>query len=199
LEDEVRSRREFLAGASSIGVAWLIANWPGIAAARAHAAAMAATTGSSAVEYFTLDEARAVEAITAQIVPTDDTPGAREAGAMYFIDRSLTSWASATADLFRAGLREFRVAFAAGHPSLEFAAAHSATQIAFLVEVESTEFFKTVRTLTLLGMFSLPSYGGNRGAVGWKLLGFEDAHAFIPPFGYYDRDYPGFGVAKEGA
>ena len=29
-------------------------------------------------------------------------------------------------------------------------------------------------------------------AAGWKLLGFEDLHAFQPPFGYYDRDYPGF-------
>ncbi len=29
-------------------------------------------------------------------------------------------------------------------------------------------------------------------ALGWKLLGFEDLHAFQPPFGHYDRDYPGF-------
>jgi gluconate 2-dehydrogenase gamma chain len=198
MEDEVRSRRDFLAGASSVGVAWLTANWPSIAAARAYATAVAATTGASTLEYLTLEEARAVEAIAAQIVPTDDTPGAREAGAMYFIDRSLRSWASATADPFRAGLREFRVAFAAGHPTLDFAAADSATQIAFLLEVESTEFFKTVRTLTLLGMFTLPRYGGNRGAEGWKLIGFEDAHAFNPPFGYYDRDYPGFSIVREG-
>ena len=44
----------------------------------------------------------------------------------------------------------------------------------------------------LLGMFTLPAYGGNRAGVGWKLIGFEDTHAFYPPFGYYDRDYPGF-------
>jgi hypothetical protein len=41
-------------------------------------------------------------------------------------------------------------------------------------------------------MFSLPSYGGNRDGVGWKLIGFEDSHVFYPPFGHYDRDYPGF-------
>jgi hypothetical protein len=28
--------------------------------------------------------------------------------------------------------------------------------------------------------------------MGWKLIGFEDRHVFEPPFGYYDRDYPGF-------
>jgi hypothetical protein len=27
---------------------------------------------------------------------------------------------------------------------------------------------------------------------GWKLVGFTDMHAFVPPFGHYDRDYPGF-------
>jgi len=41
-------------------------------------------------------------------------------------------------------------------------------------------------------MFALPQYGGNRDSVGWKLIGFEDLHVFHPPFGYYDRDYPGF-------
>ena len=23
-------------------------------------------------------------------------------------------------------------------------------------------------------------------------MGFEDRHVFVPPFGYYDRNYPGF-------
>jgi hypothetical protein len=62
-----------------------------------------------------------------------------------------------------------------------------------LTSIEQTPFFNTTRLLTLLGMFSLPEYGGNRDGVGWKLIGFEDAHVFQPPFGYYDRDYPGFG------
>jgi len=46
--------------------------------------------------------------------------------------------------------------------------------------------------ITLLGMFSAPMYGGNHESAGWQLIGFEDRHAFEPPFGYYDRDYPGF-------
>jgi hypothetical protein len=46
-------------------------------------------------------------------------------------------------------------------------------------------------------MFSLPAYGGNRDGVGWKLIGFEDEHVFHPPFGYYDRDYPGFVAAEK--
>jgi hypothetical protein len=45
-------------------------------------------------------------------------------------------------------------------------------------------------------MFSLPEYGGNRNGAGWTLIGFEDAHIFHPPFGHYDRDYPGFALTS---
>ena len=54
------------------------------------------------------------------------------------------------------------------------------------------EFFDLVRSLTVLGMFSSPKYGGNFAGAGWRLLGFEDRHVYAPPFGYYDRDYAGF-------
>jgi hypothetical protein len=33
--------------------------------------------------------------------------------------------------------------------------------------------------------------------VGWKLIGFEDRHFFQPPFGFYDRGYPGFVIDRE--
>jgi len=37
-----------------------------------------------------------------------------------------------------------------------------------------------------MGFLASPAWGGNRDKVGWKLIGFEDAGAFQPPFGYYD-------------
>ena len=46
--------------------------------------------------------------------------------------------------------------------------------------------------LTVLGTLSSAQYGGNYQGQGWKLMGFEDQHIFMPPFGYYDRDYAGF-------
>jgi len=199
MDSMASTRRQFLAGAGGLGVAWVAGNWPGIATAHAHAAAVAMNPGASVLEFLTAHEARDVDAIAAQIVPTDDTPGAREAGALYFIDRSLHTWAAAAASSFRAGLHHFRESFVAGHPSLEFAEADSATQVSFLTQVEPTAFFATIRFLTLLGMFASPSYGGNRGETGWRLIGFDDVHAFTPPFGYYDRDYPGFEAAKDGA
>jgi gluconate 2-dehydrogenase subunit 3-like protein len=158
---------------------------------QAHAAAHAG--GEAKISLLSAAEAADVEAIAAQIVPTDDTPGAREAGAVYFIDRTLATSFSQLAGDYRAQLAAFQAACRERHPGVgPFASLTSEQQIAYLKTVEQTPFFNTTRLLTLLGMFSLPSYGGNRDGVGWKLIGFEDRHIFQPPFGYYDRNYPGF-------
>lgn len=55
--------------------------------------------------------------------------------------------------------------------------------------IDQTPFFGAVRFLTVAGMFANPSYGGNKGEVGWRLIGFNGAHANRPPFGYYDAKY----------
>ena len=57
------------------------------------------------------------------------------------------------------------------------------------LEIENTEFFSTLRYLTIAGMFSLPEYGGNRENIGYQLIGFDDRHFWQPPFGFYDADY----------
>jgi hypothetical protein len=56
-----------------------------------------------------------------------------------------------------------------------------------LKSIEETPFFGAVRFATIAGMFSLPSHGGNRDWVGWKLVGQESALEFKAPFGWYDR------------
>lgn len=197
MENTAGTRRDFLRGAgNAIGVAWIAAHWPAIAAAHAHAAAAAADAGLTTLSFFAPADARDIDAIAAQIIPTDDAPGAREAGALYFIDRSLHTWLATRGDGFREGLREFQDQFAATHGGA-FAAADDTTQLAFLTSVEHSEFFQSVRALTLIGLFALPQYGGNRDGMGWRLIGFEDQGAFTPPFGYYDRDYAGFKSPKE--
>ena len=32
----------------------------------------------------------------------------------------------------------------------------------------------------------------HRGGVGWQVIGRDPGHMFQPPFGYYDKDYPGW-------
>jgi hypothetical protein len=128
-------------------------------------------------------------------VPSGATPGAREAHAVYFIDRALSTFFSGQAQDFHAGLGEFQAKFAAtaaSTGSASFAKAAPDDQIAYLKTVDHTPFFDGVRTLTLLGMFSSPKYAGNYQGSGWKMMGFVDQHAFTPPFGYYDREYAGF-------
>lgn len=197
MSNEQRSRRMFLSAvAGMLGTAALPLEWAQVAHA-AHEAVAAKQGGAVRLRFLTTDEAADVDAVTAQIIPTDETPGAREAGVLYFIDRALDTFFSRMAGQFRAQLAEFRSFYRQRHPAATtFAALSSEQQIELLREVERTPFFTTLRLLTVLGMFSMPSYGGNRRNVGWELLGFEDQHVFEPPFGYYDRDYPGFQIVS---
>jgi gluconate 2-dehydrogenase gamma chain len=188
--DDLSRRLLLQAIAATLGAAALPRGWTEIALAAAEAP-------GPKLSFFTAEEAADVEAVAAQIVPTDDTPGAREAGAIQFIDRALATFLSQLGADYRVQLAEFQAALRKQRPATDarpFAALDSDQQIAYLKTVDRTPFFETTRLLTLLGMFVLPKYGGNRDGIGWKLLGFEDQHAFYPPFGFYDRDYPGFTV-----
>ena len=188
------SRRSLLhALAAAVATMALPVGWADVAEAVQHAHAAPVGGGHSNFSFLTPSEAADVEAIAAQIVPTDDTPGAREAGVVGFIDRALSTFWPQLAGGYRVQLKAFQAAVRERHPSAaSFATLTSEQQIVLLRLNDQTPFFNTTRVLTLLGMFSLPAYGGNREGVGWKLIGFEDAHVFQPPFGYYDRDYPGF-------
>ncbi len=196
MESDHVSRRSLLkAIALAIGAGGPPLGWEEIVRAGHQAHAAAHSAGVAKISFLTSTEAADIEAVAAQIIPTDDTPGAREAGVVYFIDRALASFLSHLASDYRARLAEFQATFREQHPGApSFASLTSEQQVEFLKTVDRTPFFDTTRLLTLLGMFSMPSYGGNRDGVGWKLIGFEVQHIFQPPFGYYDRDYPGFAI-----
>lgn len=190
--DELSRRSFLLAAGGSLSASWLAFSWPQVAHA-AHAAHTANRAADASLSFLSSSEAADVSAIAAQIIPTDATPGAREAAVVFFIDRALATFFSRMAGTFRIQLGEFRALCRARHPEVAaFAALSSIQQIEVLKTIDHTPFFDSVRFLTVLGMFAMPGYGGNRDGVGWKLLGFEDQHVFQPPFGHYDRDYPGF-------
>ena len=188
------SRRSFLLSSGGFLTSmWVAAHWPSLAAAAHHAEQEAEAAIEKRFEFFDAAQAADVDAICSQIVPSGATPGAHEAHAVYFIDRALSTFFAAWSDDIRPGLREFQAKFRESNPaSTTFAVAPADRQVAFLKSVEETPFFDTIRTLTLLGMFSSPKYGGNFRGSGWTLMGFADQHAFTPPFGYYDREYTGF-------
>lgn len=188
------SRRSFLMrSGGALGAGWIALNWPALAAAAAHAHDVAAGRTDHSLKVLTPAQARDVEAITSQIVPSGDTPGAREAGVVYFVDHVHAGPYAGSRDEFVAGLAAFQEEFARSNPGTAcFADLDAAAQLVYLKSVEATPFFGSMRLLTLLGLLSLPSYGGNADKIGWKLVGFVDQHAWTPPFGHYDRDYPGF-------
>jgi hypothetical protein len=83
------------------------------------------------------------------------------------------------ADLDAASIEAFPGS--AGFSALEFD-----RQTGLLQLIETTPFFNTMIFLTHCGMFAMPSWGGNKDRSGWTLLGFDNRHAWQPPFGYYD-------------
>jgi gluconate 2-dehydrogenase gamma chain len=195
MESADLTRRSLLqALAATLATTAVPFGWSDVAHAMDQAHAAAARNDDKRISFLSRSEAADVEAVAAQIIPTDDVPGAREAGVVYFIDCALATFYSQLADDYRTNLAAFQSACHGHYPAaVSFASLSSEQQIAFLRSGgDQTPFFSMTRLLTLLGMFALPSYGANRNGVGWRLIGFEDSHAFYPPFGYYDRDYPGF-------
>src|SRR5215831_17174379 len=101
------SRRSFISHSGhALGAGWLALNWLGISAAAAHAHAATADPDRRVFGVLTAAQARDVDAIASQIIPTDDTPGAHEAGAVYFIDRALAGFFSTHREEFGSGYED---------------------------------------------------------------------------------------------
>jgi gluconate 2-dehydrogenase gamma chain len=188
--DEELTRRIFLQGSGSVAGSILArAGLPAFIAAT-QSACMARDEGA-AFENITSAEAREFEAITSRILPTTDTPGAREAGVIWFIDKTYGSIYAEFLANDRVMLADFQSGVAAIFSGAElFSDLDEADQDNYLRSRERTEFFETVRFKTMAGVFGLNSWGGNQNDVGWKLVGMDGPpHAWSYPFGYYDAEY----------
>jgi gluconate 2-dehydrogenase gamma chain len=153
---------------------------------------------SSTANFEILDPATAleIEAIAAQIIPSIDGPGAREAGVIYFIDRALATFAADDVDTYRTGMLEVQQKRRVLFPdSTAIAVLSAEQQVALVRAIETSRFFDLLRIHTVLGFLGNSSYGGNRGGVGWQQIGFDNHMAYQPPFGYYDAEE----AAKTGA
>jgi gluconate 2-dehydrogenase gamma chain len=191
LDDQPISRRLFmLKSCAGLSAAWLAEHIVEVLAAQEHAHHAARTQAPSKFEFFNPEQAAGVEAIAAQIIPSDDTPGAREARAIYFIDRALATFAADDRTSFVEGLKQLdkksSKRFGKGK---RFSDLNSEQQTKLLKDIEKTPFFELARTMTILGTFTNPEYGGNYDKIGWKLLGFEDQFFFKSPYGFYDSGY----------
>ena len=175
------------------GAAWLAVAWPEVLAAQQHAQhTMRAVAGGAPakLDYLTAAQAAEVDAITALILPTTDTPGAREAGLVYFFDRALHTFAADQQKPFADALALVDAKRKELFPaSADFASLTAAQQTGLLKAIEKTPAFGMLRFLTVCGFLGNPEDGGNRDMIGWKLIGFDHAPSHTPPFGYYDAEY----------
>jgi hypothetical protein len=116
--------------------------------------------------FFTADELAAVDAIAARIIPTDETPGAREARVVEFIDL-MVSETPDVHDVYRRGLRWLDDESRRRH-QLPFARSTADQQDTLLQEMAgwadaktpapenelAVKLFRSVRSLTIDGFYT---------------------------------------------
>jgi gluconate 2-dehydrogenase gamma chain len=192
------SRRDLLKRAGLAGAAFTIPTTPATPAEAEQARQASQPPPASAVrrepvENLTAAEADLLEAICARIIPTDENgPGAREARAAHFIDRSLGGANKDQRETYRSGLAAFD-AYCRSSRRASFLELDTRNQDSVLIDVEtgaaasggfpaaSGQFFNMVRTHTLQGTFGDPYYGGNKDFVGWDLLAFPGIRLNVTP------------------
>ena len=183
-----KSRRSFLIDSvSGLGGVWVATNYPAILAAEEYVREAAESGQQAKFAFFTAEQAVEVEEMTAQIIPTDQTPGAREARVVSFIDRILVGFDSERQGDYKQGLADLAALSNKRFPSAaRFSDLTFDQQVEVLTTIENTPFFNLVRTHTITGFFASPVHGGNVDKVGWQLLGYDDSLNHEAPFGYYD-------------
>ena len=190
MDSDALTRRMFLQGSGTVtGGIMMRAGIPAFIAVSQ--AACTAKEEAATFENISNAEAREIIAIAARILPTTGTPGATEAGAVYFFDKAFGTIFADMAGPARGMLAGFQSGVSSAFPGAEiFSDLDEADQDAYLKSVERTPFFQGARFMTLAGVFGMSMYGGNRDNIGWKLVGMDGPpHAWIPPFGYYDTEY----------
>ena len=131
--------------------------------------------------FFNPAQAAAVEAVTDQIIPADDQPGAKQAGVVHYIDLLLTGVRKDLGPAYIQGIQHLETlahemngkAFAeqpfAGQTKVLEKLEHDQTPIT--KGMNGGEFFGLMRRHSLEGFFGDPDH--DRSSVGWKVLGFS--------------------------
>jgi len=142
--------------------------------------------------FFNQEDAATVAAFTDRLMPgAEGKPGARDAGVLNYIDLALAGAYADLQDFYRRGLEQLdaHCRQTRGKSFRQLEAAQQDEVIAALEQGKAAgftwpgaqEFFNTLRTHTMEGMFADPVYGGNKDFAGWRLVGFPGAQAIFTP------------------
>jgi len=135
---------------------------------------------TSSHKTFTNDEWATLTAAVDRVLPRDEDPGALDANVPEYIDAMLQT----------EQLQQMKAQFVPGVAALErraqkmfkttFAAATPAQQDELLTLFKNSpeksgeaRWYEMLIVLVMEGFLGDPSYGGNKGEVGWKLVGFS--------------------------
>jgi gluconate 2-dehydrogenase gamma chain len=154
-----------------------------VTAAGAAGSMVCCTTKKSQWRFFTMDEGQTVSAICERIIPTDQDPGAREAGVVNYIDLQLMGPYKRHRATYRRGikgveqtsLKMFGNRFTELSPERQDEVLKELEQGGAAGEawqgLSSKDFFSLILSHTMQGFYGDPRHGGNRGRVSWKMLG----------------------------
>jgi gluconate 2-dehydrogenase gamma chain len=135
---------------------------------------VACSNRNSSWRFFSVEEARTVESICAQIIPEDQDAGSTAAGVVHFLDKQLSGFYKPLRKIYRAGLAGI------DRKSVEltgkkFAGLPAGSQIDLLKRIEKDPslkpFFSLLIEHSMQGFYGDPRHGGNRDRVSWKMLG----------------------------
>ena len=148
---------------------------PLVAEAQQHAHRSAQAGTQPRLRSLSEEEASEVAALASLIIPSGSTPGAREAGVIYFIDAALATFDLDKSEAYRRGLSMARARRQELFPgSTSIAGLKAGDQLRLAAAIEHTEFFETLRVHTVMAFLGRPEYGGNRNQTGWALIGFAE-------------------------
>jgi len=132
--------------------------------------------------FFTPEEARCIIAFSEQIIPKDVSPGATDAGVIFYIDRQLAGVFNYDQDIYRNGIKKLQ-AYCKIKYSKTFELLTSDDQIKVMKMMETNqlnetewpkgnpgELFYLILSQTMQGFYGSPIHGGNKDYASFKML-----------------------------
>lgn len=133
--------------------------------------------------FFTNEEGKCIIALCEQIIPRDESPGATDAGVIFYIDRQLSGVFHYYQDTYRTGITQLQE-YCHSKYSKKFEDLDGKVQIGLMKAMESnkigkdewppegqaSKFFNLVLNHTMQGFYGSPIHGGNKDYVSFRML-----------------------------
>jgi len=137
---------------------------------------------SNIYRFFTPEEALCVIALCEQIIPKDQSPGATDAGVIFYIDRQLSAVFQYDQETYRSGIKNLQIyCQKTSGKNFELLATEEQKRIMKLMESNQinpsewssgrpSDFFELIRSHTMQGFYGSPIHGGNKDFMSFEML-----------------------------